>query len=495
MVAYGMMPSMNRWFNRRRCNVWTPGNVTNQKYTNNGGGGMIVGVAVPEGYTVSSIPSGDASTATVTGSGETSFTIVATLFFPQGAAGDDTVSCSGTLTLSDGTQVDSSPNGSAQVAAVDSVICKDSPGSLSLGQTLTQSDFTITTTPAGYGNNSELVNFTPSSFAIAVGDNWVNATCGVSSAKYDVIGVEEHSAWGSITYNDYTGQETGNFTVEINGIAGQYSMTGPDILGGNTSGSLTDDTPFSGMVQMNVQGDNDDYANVATPNGGTSGGAMVKANKLVAGKMKSNSAAGLFWEATGVVLSATGYAVEGSVTLAAKAAFMRENPRIQPGSETQLLSLHTANPGNYRGIGGAQVTSTATWTAGGFCRWGVVDGYLYTYNPSFQINCGVPSALNAVVIATNTPFNFDTTSFIDIPTIPLGQYDTSKGIAFCNGNPKGITDTANQATQASASYSGYCGIQSDDGEASLFTAPNDAGWVAGPAPLPSSQSITVDWFY
>lgn len=173
MVAYGMMPSMNRWFNRRRCNVWTPGNVTNQKYTNNGGGGMIVGVAVPEGYTVSSIPSGDASTATVTGDSETSFTIEATLFFPQGAAGDDPVSCSGTLTLSDGTQVGSSPNGSAQVTAVavDSITLNDSPGSLSLGQTLTQSDFTITTTPAGYGNNSELANFTPSSFAIAVGDN------------------------------------------------------------------------------------------------------------------------------------------------------------------------------------------------------------------------------------------------------------------------------------------------------------------------------------
>ena len=188
----------------------------------------------------------------------------------------------------------------------------------------------------------------------------------MSSAKYDVIGVEEHAAWGSITYNDNTGQETGDFTVEINGIAGQYSMTGPDILGGNTSGSLTDHTPFSGTVQMNVQGDNDDYSNVTTPNGGTSGGTMMQANSLAAGAVTHNSVGGLFWEAKGVVLSATGYAVEGSVILAAKAAFMSENPRIQPGSETQLLSLHTANLANYTAPGlVAQVASSATWTAGG----------------------------------------------------------------------------------------------------------------------------------
>ena len=70
-------------------------------------------------------------------------------------------------------------------------------------------------------------------------------------------------------------------------------------------------------------------------------------------------------------------------------------------------------------------------------------------------------------------------------------HDIRRQYAWING----LDDTAANATQVKGLFNGRCGIISDSGKASLITAPNDAGWVAGPAPLPSSQAINVDWFY
>ena len=184
-----------------------PVSVTSQQYTINGGGGLIVSVGAPQGYTTNpaTIPSTGLGSVTVTGSSSNSFELSATLYFPQSAAGDDTVTCTGALNLSDGTQIGSSPSGSVQVAAVavDSVTLNPDPINIEvqgtygpinetynyqIGQTLTRSDFTITTTPSGYGNyqyldsndgpGPYLVTLSPESFTLAVGDNVVTAYTG-----------------------------------------------------------------------------------------------------------------------------------------------------------------------------------------------------------------------------------------------------------------------------------------------------------------------------
>ncbi len=456
---------------------------------------------------------------TVTGSGSNSFELSATLFFPASAAGNDTVTCTGALTLSDGTQVGSSPSGSVQVAAVavDSVALADDPSTVQIGQTLTRSDFTITTTPTGYGDyqvpssndtpGPYLVTLSPESFTVAVGDNVVTATCGASSASVDVIGAEEASSWISSSFDDATGLVTNKFTAEINGINGTYSVTGPNVVGGDISGQLAEDVPFTGTVTMDPSSDGTDYATVSTPSSesGTSGSSALMASRaaVVGGPaLTTKSAGSVFWDAVGVVTAVataagkTTEAVSGAVVYAAHCEFLSDDVQIIPKSSMALLSLTTANPNNYTPAVN-QVTSTCTWSASGYSRWGVIGGYYYTVNPKFQVNCSPPTTLGIETYQgpPAVPFVFDTTSFIDIPTVPLSQFPSGEGTAFCSGNPNGLTDTANNATQIKGSFSGNCGIVSDDGKGTLFTSPNAPGVVAGPAPLPSSQTINVNWFY
>ncbi len=498
-----------------------PVSVKNQQYTISGGGGMIVGVGAPQGYTTTptTIPTTGLGSVTVTGSGSNSFQLSATLFFPQSAAGEDTVTCSGVLNLTDGTQVESSPSGSVQVAAVavDSIALADDPSTVQIGQTLTRSDFTITTTPSGYGNYQAmgsnetpgpyLVTLSPASFQVAIGDNIVTASCGASSASVDVIGVEEASSWTSSSFDYATGLVTNKFTAEINGINGTYSVTGPNVVGGDTSGQLAEDVPFTGTVTMDPSSDGTDYATVSTPSSesGTSGSSALMASRaaVVGGPaLAVKSAGSLFWDAVGVVTGVAGAAgktagvITGAVVYAAHCEFLSEDVQIIPKSLTELLSLTTANPNNYTPAVN-QVTSTCTWSASGYSRWGIVGGYYYTVNPKFQVNCSPPTMLGREIYngPPPVPFVFDTTSFIDIPTVPLGQFPSGEGTAFCNGNPNGLTDTANNATEVKGSFSGSCGIVSDDGEGTLFTSPNAPGVVAGPPPLPSSQTINVNWSY
>ncbi len=85
------------------------------------------------------------STATITGyPTSASFPVGATLQYPDGDGGDQTVTCTGQLLFNDGTTANSNPNGSVKVTAVqvDSISLIPKPGSQTVGQTTTTTNYT-----------------------------------------------------------------------------------------------------------------------------------------------------------------------------------------------------------------------------------------------------------------------------------------------------------------------------------------------------------------
>ncbi|MGC8553497.1 MAG: hypothetical protein ACP5O7_11615 [Phycisphaerae bacterium] len=466
----------------------------------------VISAMSAQGFGSAVITNGGA-TATITGHpSAASFPVGATLEYPDGNGGDQTVTCTGQLLFNDGTTTNSNPDGSVNITAVQvsSVALADDPTQVKLGQTLTRKDFNMITKPTGYGDftypsgdgsgpGAFIVDFSPASFSVGVGDNPVQATCGTSSADLDLIGVEEKAGWTSASYNVQTGLVTANFFSEIEGLNGFYSVTGPNVTGAGVSGNLSDGQLLTGTATFDPSLADTDAINVSTQQGGTGG------TVLQAGQSTDVSAWDLFGIWAGYQLGEGPGAV---YTLAAEIEFLEENVKITPGSGTQLLSLATANLAGYQPFPAngppiaAQVTSMATWSASGESRWGIVGGYYYTDDPKFQINCGAPTYAGQVTdIATGANFSFETKSFIDVPTVPLGQWATNEGALFCGGNANGVTQIAPGATQANGAFSGRCGIQDDDGSGTLLTSNNDPGWVAGPAPLPASQTIEVEWFY
>ncbi len=341
-----------------------PVNVKNQQYTISGGGGMIVSAGAA-GLTTSTIPTGGTGSVIITGGQTpTSFTISATLFFPQTAAGTDTVSCSGFLTLSDGTQVDSSPNGSAPVTAVavDSITLKDDPTAVQIGQKMTESDFTITTTPTGYGNNS-IVQFSPSSFPVVVGDNWVYATCGVSQAQYDLTAAQLSGSWTGYSSAAPAPTDSAAYTVKSDGEAGSYSVTGQFVTGGDTSGQLTSGNPHDGTVDI-------------TATVSDSPGQVVAAN------LKANAHA--------VVVAAV--AGQGAILAAGiPLIFNTQAPTLAPNANQLQLSTAAINP---IGWSAGASTSTALINTSGvgvyFAPGGANLFEVWANNPSATVTVNVP---------------------------------------------------------------------------------------------------------
>ena len=80
-----------------------PIKIKSQTYTINASPGVITGVSHPTGYTPK-IATGGGS-ATVTGNGASSFDIAVTVYYPPSAAGFNTVSCTGKLTMTDNTPI------------------------------------------------------------------------------------------------------------------------------------------------------------------------------------------------------------------------------------------------------------------------------------------------------------------------------------------------------------------------------------------------------
>jgi hypothetical protein len=118
-----------------------------------------------------------------------------------------------------------------------------------IGDTLTQDDFSITTNPAGYAN---LVTVNP--VTIQIGDNIVTATCGSSSATTDVIGCQFSGSLSGLIVGGTGNDDSVNFTAEVQGCDGSYTITGNDsdsvIDGGDTSGTLYSGDQHSGTVYI-----------------------------------------------------------------------------------------------------------------------------------------------------------------------------------------------------------------------------------------------------
>ena len=242
-----------------------PIKIKSQTYTINASPGVITGVSHPTGYTPK-IATGGGS-ATVTGNGASSFDIAVTVYYPPSAAGFNTVSCTGKLTMTDNTPIPgNTANSSLTAVKVDSVALAIDPTKVKIGQTLKRSDFTITTTPSGkgdykYADGSYLVAF-PSSLKVQIGDNPAKATCGVSSATDTLIGINVSVAWGNVEdYNGDTNQVKVSYSAEVQGDANttaSVTFSGPNSpVSGDVNPTLTPNQPFSGTVWL--QGPSSSY--------------------------------------------------------------------------------------------------------------------------------------------------------------------------------------------------------------------------------------------
>ncbi len=377
-----------------------PITVTNQTYTVSGGGGMITSVSAPEGYTVDTkIPAAGVGTVRITGNSETSFALGVSLYFPQTAAGDDTVTCDGTLTLSNGQTVNSSPSGSAQVAAVavDSVSLAGSPSSYTIGEAMSRSDFNITTTPSGYGNyqypetEQYLVTLLPATFNIAVGDNPVVASCGASEASYDLTAAEVSANWGTYTKGNGAPPDTAAFTVESLGEPGSFNVTGQYVVGGGDGGPLLASTPVDGDALIDPVSDTADPSAQSDIVGAQ---INVSADALIVQQFPSSAPAAV---TAGPGAVAPPAAVAGLLGPLGKLVFNRVKPALVPGVKKLTIKAAAVNPAGWN-----QAASSATVTiitsGVGVNLVGPV-GWIWTDSPGCVIQVAEPSP--ATVAYTN----------------------------------------------------------------------------------------------
>ena len=466
-----------------------PVSVTSQQYTINGGGGLIVSVGAPQGYTTNpaTIPSTGLGSVTVTGSSSNSFELSATLYFPQSAAGDDTVTCTGALNLSDGTQIGSSPSGSVQVAAVavDSVTLNPDPINIEvqgtygpinetynyqIGQTLTRSDFTITTTPSGYGNyqyldsndgpGPYLVTLSPESFTLAVGDNVVTAYTGpqdspTSSASIDIDGISASVTWGSLIQTD---QSTGQMEAEYSAtVEGNYGTTGSIEIGGPFS-------PVSGDISPTISvGDNfigKVWLQDPGTNFGTSQEALTITTSAGAPASSASSSAGLASPNRLQALQAA-QAAAGAAKMVANAAAQASTVAVVPaalkGPGTTLTEmLNNVVPGN------TYAPNVTSYTANVSC---MDSGYgvsflasLWSDNPSASVTVGKPTVgqLTLTIVGQGNPI-------IEVPQVISNQ----SGIKLTNGVPFVTYDvTAQWQNAPSIPVEGPAGVAvTSDGQA------------------------------
>ncbi len=503
---------------------------TSQQYTINGGGGLIVSVGAPQGYTTNptTISSAGLGSVTVTGSGSNSFELSATLFFPVSAAGNDTVTCTGALTLSDGTQVGSSPSGSVQVAAVavDSIALIPNPSTqqeqgtygpitdtfnYQIGEKITRSDFTITTTPTGYGDyqvpssndtpGPYLVTLSPESFQVAVGDNVVTATCGASSQSLDVVGANASGSWSAIAPSDGTEAAIIGlpFTAEVTsgngGPGGTYEVAAVSgnggIIGGDTGGSLTEGVPYSSTADL-------------TDSGGYGGdqesvGLTVQASPPSGGGA-SAMAANVNYKSAAEGGAAPSSVLTGLIKAFVSVGFSWEPPQITPSNNVGnangiLLTVSTQLP-----YVPQNVQATASCSAGGTAFYFLAGStWEWTDDPSATVqvqNLSAKTVLEPGVgnVSVLTESYEDAGQPITVGNHPPGPpvaYNPAAG-KWGVGNQQVNDDSpggfnGNTATNCNLSGNKW-DLESDAQTASLY--PPDINWTAAPQDF---QTFVIKW--
>ncbi len=485
--------------------------IANEVYTfDAGSGGVISGVGAPTGF-VTNIATGG-QTATATGIGSGSFDLSATVSYATG--GNETVTCKGVVTYNDGSSVDSSPSGADSLIAVQVDSVKLIPdqstqttsepfgsetvvSNYDIGQTLTRADFTITTTPVGHGNDRlsgsakppYVVTLSPTSFALAVGDNKVTASTGpspapTSSAGVDVVGMDTTGQVGSIKV---TGPGTAiyNFTAEVQGAAGTCQASGPDVSG-SASGQLTEGQPTPVPVQLSfsAQQDTTDQLQITAtqPSGSSSGSG---------GSPSSDAArpAGIIGEG-GLSDLIDG---AGEIQLVLFVEFHSSAVTLTPQNPQLNLELTTSAPQNYK-LPFTTNTALANWSASGWARVAFVPPtYLYTHSPVFDISVGAPNHPNDFNLITKTNFDFVTSCDMSAPIVDIADGGNINDTKLFFQGPGDQQKDDNEAghSHAGGSLSGDCMIMEDtDCTASLSTNPADAGWVAKGA---SEAVVSAKW--
>ncbi len=296
-----------------------------------------------------------------------------------------------------------------------------------IGDTLTRSDFTITTTPAGYGN-SNLVTFSISPSTLQIGDNTAVASCGNSSASQDLTGVQCSASWGAAsTADDGSGGASGNidvgFSAKVQGASGNYSVAGGGIVGTAPSGSLADGVATSGIAEVNPGSVDASFNDTLTvsPSTGSSSASLSAAPGTV--------------QPNGVGVGGTLILV-GLVLDVAKAAYHKfagtiTTPKI-PYIITESLNANALDKWNQNTIT-AQASGTIS---GAFYFYALVP--LYCQSPQSYLT--VKTATKTVIdTTTNTPYSVDVDAdLFNGGFTPGGLYGISfSGATFFNNDPGG----------------------------------------------------------
>lgn len=291
---------------------------------------------------------------------------------------------------------------SLTVVAVESITPLSEVQDKNIGDTLTKSDFSITTNPSGY---VDLVTVNP--VTIQLGDNIVKATCGTSSARTDIIGCECSGSLSDLIIGPSGSDDSMNFTALVQGCAGTYTITGSDsaavIDGGDTSGSLIADESHSGTVYINAtppSGSNISrlpiFRNVAFDYGL---GGMPGYTEMKQVNGQSEYASGLV-QNTVTASTGGGAMVVGIVGWLFIVRVQWWNPGISaPGGGPTAISTTTTLNYNPK-----QISSWYTVTAAGKARTSS-GNYKYTLDPSMIVFVNNPSSGTTTDLATGTVYN------------------------------------------------------------------------------------------
>jgi hypothetical protein len=318
-----------------------------------------------------------------------------------------------------------------------------------IGDTLTKADFDITTDPPGY-QDEDFVVVAP--VTIQLGDNWVTATCGTSSAQTDVIGCMCYGSLSDLIVGPDNSDDSVNFTALVQGTSGTYMITGDSsaamIDGGDTSGSLAPNEVHSGTVYVSATPPDDSNTSrlLIYPNGSLAYGLGG-----IPGTTETKQVNGQTQDASGTITNTvTAQAAPGPMVGKKVAnnvlALAWWKPTIFPASDT--ISTST----NANGWQPNSVISDFTMIADGHAR-SSVFGYHYTLDPQELLVVQDPNK-QTVTNPNNQPVIVWTSAQANL----AGQPGTSQS------NPKKGSSAADSAVGPGSKTQ----IKTGSGEAKLW---------------------------